>query len=257
LKILAFHFKNSQKGLVVLLIEVFEENSLFCKVCIEGSNKWLDGVLIHVNAEKNLADIFLSVRHFRSLFSEGDVILVKSIDSDQEYSIKGILSKKIVSMRRQSITLQILEMKEFQNYRHAERFQVNYPAIIQPISSQVNSSGILIDISSGGVLMVSPSSYEINTALNIEIFSAADGNISFVARILRKTKNNIGYTYGMILEEIDHPNALMLNKLIQSLMEEKKSILEEFHRFKRIKSMLYIFMMLILVVIVVYLVKLI
>jgi len=239
------------------LIVSLDDSSLFCKVCVEGTNKWLDGVLIHVNIEKNLADIFLSTRHFKSLFSEGDIIIVKSIDSEQEFTFKGVLSQKIISMRRQSITIEIREMSEFKNYRNSERFQVIYPAIIQQITTQVNSSGILFDISSGGVLMISPSSYEINTALNIEIFSAADGNISFVGKILRKTKINARYSYGIIIEEIDHPNSLIFNKLIQSLIEEKKGFLMEFQRFKRLKAMLYIFMMMILVLIVVYLVRLI
>ena len=235
------------EGMVINLIEDFNDGSLFCRICKQGSDKWLDGILIYINFDRNLADIFVSTRYFRSFFSEGDHLIVKSIDNGKEYTLKGRLSQKIISMRKQSITIEIEQIIKFENNRISERLDVNYPAIIQPTTSSTSSTGLLFDISSGGVFMSSPTSYDINTGLNIEIFAASEGIISFMGRILRKTQNKIGYSYGILIEEIDNQNALLLNKLIQNLLEDKRTLIDELHRFKKIKAYIYVILMLVLV----------
>jgi hypothetical protein len=244
--------------MVVELMEDFvKDGSLFCKVSLDGSSKWLDCILLHVNLDKNLADIFISIRHFRSLISEGSRVIVKSMDEGQEYIIKGMVSSKVISMRKQSLTIEIEEITKLENHRIFARFDVNYPAIISEVSSTQTSSGVLFDISTGGIFMHSPTSFEHNTALYIEVYTASDGIIRFTGRILRKTTHKIGYSYGIVIEEIDHQNALQLNKLIQILLEDKKTLMDELDRFRRFKAILYMIVMMLLVGLVVYLSRLI
>lgn len=225
---------------MILLLDILRDDSLFCRIYIENTGNWIDGVLTYVNLEKNVADIFLSVRHFRSLLSEGSKLIIKSLDSNQEFIFTGTVSKKVISIRKQSITLKIDEVVKFDNERLFERFHCNYPAIIKQNKNSNPSSGILVDISSGGILISSPMSYEPNTAINLEIFFATEQPITFVGRILRKSANRIGFSYGIIIEEIDNENAVQLNKLIENLVMDKKGIFEEFRVFKRLKTAVYV-----------------
>lgn len=222
------------------LIDVLRDDSLFCRIYIEDENKWIDGILLYVNLEKNVANIFLSSRHFKSMLAEGNKVIIKSLDLEQEYVFTGTVSQKIVSIRKQSITIKIDEIVKFENIRLFERFSVNYPAILKKVNTTNTASGILIDISSGGILIASPISYEPNTAINIEIYFATDAPITFVGRILRKSANNVGFSYGVIIEEIDNENAISLNRLIEVLVTEKRGILDELRVFKRINISIYI-----------------
>ena len=230
---------------MILLLDILKDDSLFCRIYIENTNKWIDGILTYVDLKKNVADIFLSARHFRSLLSEESNLIIKSLDSNQEFIFTGTLSKKVISIRKQSISLKIDEVVKFDNERLFERFHCSYPAIIKQLKDANPASGILVDISSGGILISSPTSYEPNTPVSLEIFFATERPITFVGRILRKTSNKIGFNYGIIIEEIDNENAISLNKLIENLVTDKKSILEEFKLFKRFKhSMYWVFVLL-------------
>lgn len=230
---------------MILLLDILREDALFCRIYIENTGKWIDGVLTYLNLDKHVADIFVSSRHFRSLVAEGTKIIVKSLDSNEEYIFTGMISTKIVSIKQQSLTIRIDEVVKFDNDRLHERFHCNYPAILIHPKSPATTSGILSDISSGGIQISSPTLFEPNTSMSIEVFFATERPIHFVGRVLRKTATKVGYNYGVIIEEIDNENAIQLNKLIESLVTEKKGIFEELKVFKRLKTAVYIILFLI------------
>jgi hypothetical protein len=221
------------------MIDIIRDDSLFCRIYIENTGKWIDGILTYVNLNKNVADIFVPNRHFRSFLSEGCKVIVKSLDSNSEYIFSGTISHKIVSIRKQSVTFKIDDVVKFDNERLFERFICHYPSILKLTKSQFSSSGILLDISSGGILIASPSVFEPNSTVNVEIFFANEHPIAFTARILRKNQSKIGYNYGMIIEDINNENAIILNKLIENLVSEKRSIINELRFFKKMKNIVY------------------
>jgi hypothetical protein len=241
---------------VILLLDILRDDSQFCRIYIENTGKWIDSILTYVNLKNNVAEVFISTRHFRSLISEGSKLIVKSLDSNQEYIFTGTVSKKIVSIRKQSLSIKIDEIVKFDNERIFERFPCNYPAIIKNSKNSNSYSGILVDISSGGILISSPNSFEPNTSLNLEIYFATENPINFVGRVLRRSTNRIGYSYGISIEEIDNNNAIVLNKLIENLVTEKKHIFEELNFFKRMKKYFYASLMLICTLVTVIIVKL-
>lgn len=217
------------------MVEPLNEQSLFCRLSIGDETNWIDGILTYVDIEKGVAEVFLSSKYFRSYFDEGSQLIVKSLDDTEEYVFTGTISNRVISIRKQSISIQIDNVIKFANYRQFVRYKASYPTIIKQ-SKNKTCSALLSDISSGGMLLSSPESFETNASINIEIFFSPDSSLKFVGRIIRKISRKNGFSYGVAIEEIDIENHILLNKLIDNLMSEKKHIFQEWKVVSLIKN---------------------
>ena len=64
----------------------------FCKVSIDDAT-WIHGIITYINLEK-IAEIFLSARYFRNHLKEGQKILIKSFDNNNETLFSASITKK-------------------------------------------------------------------------------------------------------------------------------------------------------------------
>jgi len=80
------------------------------------------GIITYINMEKNIAEIFLSAKYFKSYFNEGSKIVVKSLDENIETLFSGSVSKKVISIRKQAITIQINKVLSYNNQENTKGF---------------------------------------------------------------------------------------------------------------------------------------
>ncbi|MFZ5989765.1 MAG: PilZ domain-containing protein [Bacillota bacterium] len=214
-------------------------STIFCKVSIDGDDKWVHGIITYINLDKNIAEIFLSAKYFKNYLKEGCKILIKSLGEDNETLFSGSITRKVISIRKQAITVQIDKIMNFANQRKFERFHVSYSCRLKDNSGSEFAS-ILSDISLGGGLVYSDSSFDADSKVNIDVFISPSITLSFKGRIVRKQSvKNKGYNYGVQILDIDEENNVLLNELIEYLKVQKNHIAHEWKVFKRLKYTVY------------------
>jgi hypothetical protein len=229
-------------------------DDIFCKVFLNSSDAWISALLTYVNLEKNVAEIFLPIKYLTRILNDNQTIIIKSFNAENEYIFTGSVSKKVISINKQSITVSIEEVIKYDNARQDERFTASYPVILSNKALNLSQSALLVDISSGGLLIATTEEIEINANITVEIFFSPEASLSFHGRILRKTKNNIGYSYGIIIEEIDRRNSILLNKMIEFLALEKNSLYSEWLILKRLRQSLYFIFVLFFVITILFII---
>lgn len=224
-------------------------SDMFCKIFIDSNNSWINGLLTFINVDKKVAEIFLPIRYLNSFFKDTNKIIIKSYTKNNEYIFTGSISKKVVSINKQSLSVKIDEVIKYDNLRKEERYPASYPVILTAPLGNNSYSALLVDISSGGLMIATPQEFSINSRISVEIFFSTDSSLYFKGRILRKTNNSIGFNYGVIIEEIDKHNSILLNKMIEFLALERKNIYSYWMIVQKFKNSLYIIFLLLFVII--------
>jgi len=226
---------------VKLLNDLLPQNDspIFCRVSINNDEKWVHGIITYINMEKNIAEIFLSAKYFKSYFNEGSKIVVKSLDENIETLFSGSVSKKVISIRKQAITIQINKVLSYNNQRKYEMFRVNYPCRIR-YEENVSYIASISDISLGGGLIHSDDLFEEGKNIGIDMFVTPKITISFTGKVIRRIADKKGgYNYGVQLVDIDDANHNLLFELIEYLQTQKKHLAQEWKMFNRLKYSVY------------------
>lgn len=212
---------------------------IFCKVSIDNDDKWVHGIITYINLDKSIAEVFLSAKYFKEYLREGSKIQIKSLGDDNETLLVGSITRKVISIRKQAITVQLDKVINYSNHRKAERFHVNYSCSIK-CDNKDEYWGTLYDISSGGCMIYSVADINPSAEVKITIFVSPSIRIEFSGLIIRKhnTKTK-GISYGVQLCEIDSENETMLSELIKFLITQKNHINHEWRVFKKLKLTVY------------------
>ncbi|GAE89053.1 type IV pilus assembly PilZ [Acetivibrio straminisolvens JCM 21531] len=215
------------------------DSPIFCRVSINNDEKWVHGIITYINLDKNIAEIFLSAKYFKSYFSEGSKIVIKSLDENCETLFTGSVSKKVISIRKQAITIQISKVLSYNNQRKHERFRVNYSCRVR-YEENISYIANISDISLGGGLIHSDDFFEEGRKIDIDVFVTPKITISFTCKIIRRIANKSGgYSYGVQLANIDDENYNLLSELIEYLQTQKKHLAQEWNMFNRLKYSVY------------------
>lgn len=215
------------------------DSSIFCRVSTNNDEKWVHGIITYINLDNSIAEVFLSAKYFKNYLKEGSKIVIKSLDDYSETLFTGRISRKVISIRKQAITIQIGKVMNYDNQRKHERFQVNYPCRIR-YEKNISYIATISDISLGGGLIYSDDLFEEGREVDIDIFVTPEVTISFMCRIIRRIKNrNVGFSYGVQLTEIDEDNHNLLFELIEYLEAQKKHLIREWKLFNRLKYSVY------------------
>lgn len=214
-------------------------STIFCKVSINNDQKWVHGIITYVNLDKNIAEIFLPAKYFKNYLNEGSKILIKSLSDNNETLFSGSITRKVISIRKQAITVQIDKVMNFANQRRYERFHVSYSCKVRE-GSNVTHAATLSDLSLGGGLLYSEASIDEGKDVNVDIVISPGLTLSFSGKIVRKLKDKkSGFSYGVQLTGIDNENNTLLNELIEYLTTQKNHIAHEWKVFKRLKYTVY------------------
>ncbi|MDQ2085778.1 PilZ domain-containing protein [Herbivorax sp. ANBcel31] len=210
----------------------------FCKVSIDNDSTWIHGIITYVNLEKNIAEIFLSARYFKNYLKEGKKVLIKSFSDDNETLFSASITKKVISIRKQAVTVQIDKMMNYYNQRRFERFNLNYPCKIN--CGKDEHIAILSDISFGGGMLFTDALIDDNSIVSIDIFVSTGVAINFIGKTVRKESvGSSELTYGIEILEIDKESNALLSELINFLEEEKNHIAHEWRIFNMLKYSIY------------------
>ncbi len=219
----------------------------FCKISFDDGDRWIHGIITYISTEKNIAEIFISAKYFCNYFSKGDRVIVKSLTENNEALFTGRIDKKIISIRKQSVTIRIDSALEFLNNRKYERFEVNYPTIIA-VDKANKFSGIVSNISFGGIEVVTNTGLKEDSKVFIEISITNNKKISFIGLILRSQKVRNSHVYAIQIEEINEFNSNLLDELLGYLILNKNHIVYEFNIFNKLKFSIYIISALFLII---------
>ena len=213
-------------------------NITFCKVSIDNDTVWIHGIITYINLEKNIAEIFLSARYFKNHLKEGQKILIKSFENDNETLFTASITKKVISIRKQSITVNIDKMMNYYNQRRFERFYLNYPCKIS--YGENEHVAILSDVSFGGGMLYTDAVIDDNSIVCISIFISSNLTIDFIGKTVRKESvGNSELTYGIEILEINEENNVLLSELINFLEEGKNHVANEWKIFNVLKYSVY------------------
>lgn len=217
-----------------------KKSTLFCRVSINDNSDWVQGIITYINLDKNIAEIFLPAKSFREYLSEGTNVIVKSMSQNNEILFYGSIAKKVISIKKQAITIQIDKVLNFENNRKYERFNVNFDCALS--TSKGEYKGKLVDISLSGCMVYTnePIDEVSNEAITVKTLISPEAELIFQTNVLRtkKARNN-KYSYGLQMCNIDNNNNLMLNELIAHLVKQKINIEREWKIFNRLKYSLY------------------
>lgn len=215
------------------------DSPIFCRVSINNDEKWVHGIITYISFDKNMAEVFLSAKYFKNYFNEGSKIVIKSLDENSETLFTGSVSRKVISIRKQAITIQINKVLGYNNQRKYERFGVDYSCRIR-YEENISYIASISDISLGGGLIYSDDLFEEGKEVDIDVFVTSKISISFTGRIIRRIANkNGGYSYGVQLIDIDDENYSLLFDLIEYLQTQKKHLTKEWDMFNKLKYSLY------------------
>ncbi|WP_010243598.1 PilZ domain-containing protein [Acetivibrio cellulolyticus] len=216
-----------------------KSNTIFCRVSINDDQKWIHGIITYVNLDKRVAEIFLPARYFKEYLVEGSKITIKSMDQNNEILFCGSVLSKVISIRKQAITIQIDKVLNFANNRKYERFNVNYECLLVTQTGD-QFAGKLMDISLNGCMIFSNEPIEENSVVTIKSFISSEVELNFQANVVRrKDLKNHAYSYGLQMSNIDNSNNITLNELIAYLINQKKHIEHEWKIFNRLKYTVY------------------
>lgn len=215
-----------------------EDSIIYCRVCINNSDEWVHGILTYINVNRGIAEIFLPARYFKEYLAQGNCVTVKSMDQNNEILFYGNIAKKVISIKKQSITVQIDKVLNFENNRKYERFNVNFYCII--LTPDGEYSGKMMDISLNGCMIYTNYPLADNSDITIKSYISPGTELVFHTKVLHQkdSKDNI-YSYGFQMSGIDNDNNIVLNELIAHLVAQKNHIEHEWKIFNRLKYSVY------------------
>lgn len=245
-----FHLKKD----VVLLTKSSQDtkhSTIFCRVSINDDDKWVHGIITYINLDKSIAEIFLPARYFKEYLSEGSKITVKSVDQNNEILFYGSIARKVISIKKQAVTIEIDKVLNFENNRKYERFNVNYDCLV--ITSKGEFAGKMVDISLNGCMIYSNEPIEESSTVAVKVFISPEAELTFQTDVLRSKKiKSKAYSYGLQMCSIDNNNNITLNELIAYLIKQKNYIEHEWKIFNRLKYSVYTISVLIVFFIIFY-----
>lgn len=227
-----------------------ENKSTLCVISFDAGYSWTQGIIMYINLKKSLLEIFLSAKYFERNISKNSVVYIKFLCNSNESLLIGTINKKVVSMRKQAITVKIEKKSSFINNRKYERFSVNYAARVETECGEVFMV-ILNDLSLGGIRFFTNSSIEENKKICIEILVSDDKSIFFSGEILRKSSGKVGYNYAMQFEDVDDNSADSLKEILEFLSFQNRYVSQEMDLFNKVKILAYISLTLLLILVVV------
>lgn len=224
----------------------------FCRVSINDEQKWVHGIITYINLDKSIAEIFLPARYFKEYLTEGSNITVKSMDKNNEILFCGNIAKKVISIKKQAITVQIDKVLNYENNRKYERFNVSYDCnMLTETDKQI--SGKIVDISLSGCMIYTNEPIDENSHITVKSVISPEAELNFQANVLRAKKlKNKSYSYGLQMSSIDNSNNILLNELIAFLIKQKDKIEQEWKIFNRLKYTVYSITVLLIFFIVFY-----
>jgi hypothetical protein len=215
-----------------------KKSTIFCRISIENNQNWIHGIITYINLEKGVAEIFLPSRIFKENLLEGSNVTIKSMDQNNEILFLGSIAKKVISIKKQAVTVQIDKVLNFENKRKYERFNVNYDCLLS--TSKGEFTGKMIDISLYGCMVYSNEVIEEAANVIVTSFIAPETELVFQTKVLRSKKlRNNTYSYGLQTYKIDNDNNIMLNELIACLIKQREHIEHEWKVFNRLKYSVY------------------
>lgn len=228
-----------------------KSSTIFCRVSIDNDPNWVHGIVTYINLDKSIAEIFLPARYFKEYISEGSKITVKSMDQNNEILFYGNIARKVRSIKKQAITIQIDKVLNYENNRKYERFNVNYDCFI--VTPKGEYSGNMVDISLSGCMVYTNEPIEEASNVTVKALISPEAELTFQTNVLRrKSLKSNKYSYGLQMCSIDNDNNIMLNELISHLVKQKNHIADEWKIFNRLKYSIYTISVLLVFFIVFY-----
>lgn len=228
-----------------------KKSTLFCRVCINDSENWIHGIITYINLDKSIAEIFLPAKYLKDCLTEGTKITVKSMHNNNEILFYGNIARKVISIRKQAITIQIDKVLNYENNRKTERFNVNFDCVIATPNGEY--SGKMMNISLNGCMVCTNEPIKEVSDITVRTFISPETELTFQVNVLRiKNFKKNKYSYGLELYSIDNDNNILLNELIAHLVNQKNHIEREWKAFNRLKYSVYTVSVLIVFFIVFY-----
>lgn len=215
-----------------------KKSTIFCRISIDNNQNWINGIITYINLEKGVAEIFLPSKLFRENLLEGSNVTIKSMDQNNEILFCGSIAKKVISIKKQAVTVQIDKVLNFENKRKYERFNVEYDCLLA--TSKGEFIGKIVDISLSGCMVHTNVEIEEDSNVIVTIFITPETELIFQTKVLRGKKlRNHTYSYGLLTHKIDNDNNILLNELIACLIKQKELIENEWKVFNRFKYSVY------------------
>lgn len=228
-----------------------KKSTMFCRVCIDDSQNWIHGIITYINLDKSVAEIFLPAKYFKDFLTEGTKVTVKSMHNNNEILFYGNIMRKVISIRKQAITIQIDKVLNYKNNRKSERFNVNFDCVLKTPDGEY--SGKMVDISLNGCMVHTNEPIKEVSGITVIAHLSPEAELTFQTNVLRiKNVKKNKYSYGLELNSIDNENNILLNELIASLIKQKQHIEHEWKVFNRLKYTVYTISVLLIFFIVFY-----
>ncbi len=210
----------------------------FCLVSAKNDSKWVQGIISYINISSKDIEVFLSDEDMQNLYSKGDRVIIKSLNNQNEFLFSGSVRKIASSLHKKALIVKIDNIREYINYRENERYYVNFDAFIITPDGGRNRANIM-DISLGGISMISDGHMRENSTVDVEIVSDPENPIALRGKIIRKKRYKRVFKYGIIIEKMDEHSENLLDALIKLLRSKKTDLEHSWKIFKRIRLAVY------------------
>lgn len=210
----------------------------FCLISVKNRDEWIQGIISYIDTAARNINVFLSDEHLQKYFSAGDKVVIKSLGNRNEFQFSGSVRKIASSVYKKALIIKIDDIREYIDYRKDERYYVKFDAFIITSEGKKSRANIL-DISLGGVSVVSDGHFMENETVNVEILSDPENPIMFVGKIIRRKKNKRVFKYGIMIEDMEESSEKLLDVLVKLLRARKTALEHSWKVFKRIRLLLY------------------
>lgn len=189
---------------VVVSMRHYSKNDLYKGVIIDSNYEF---ITVKLNEQTNM-----------DLFSEGDPI---AIGFEQE-NLVYISSSSLLEYNKENLELVIKvdSLEVLANKRLFERFPVSFDAALKIGASKSEQKLLVKNISFNGMLACSKQDFPLYQEVKLDFFVGA--NVSLKAVIIRKTKEDHHYEYGLKLIYTDPSAPPIIKRYLNTLKKEQE-----------------------------------
>ena len=183
---------------------------------------WYNNIVYKVT--DNSVYISLLDDYIRNLVMPGSTFTVKHTNEFFEYIFEGVVSHIEVDNPAHMV-INVNKTEELINTRVFPRFDINLPAYLKPVWTDLRHFAITTNICLGGMAFVSRHSFDYGEECEINVHLSDSSIVYAKGKIIRKVAKNNHIDYSMQFIEMDEDNNnLLFTHLLR--VEDKNSSLQ-------------------------------
>ncbi|MFZ5986650.1 MAG: PilZ domain-containing protein [Bacillota bacterium] len=178
-------------------------------------------------ADNNTIYLKLTEPFLKDSILIGDRVRCQILSTEFEYTIYGEISNIDITSPGY-VKINILRAFKYQNIRKDKRYLVNFRANIYAENIDKPIYGVVKNISSSGMAVVSNEYLEKLSELRLKFSININKNefIELTAKVIRDTSSTGYFEYGLLITHMDDSNKNSLKKLLDSLENDEKAFLD-------------------------------